>query len=152
MDSTAPRNELYRQLLNSGYSTATGGVIYSGDETLKKGKYLFYGLNPGGDGGHSIEQDFKKKHLDLIDSSYNHTVSRIIAPSDRSKRHYHYASWCIQLSGWKVEKSRRCDLQEGGTWQLELPRNNRTASRQESFADKPATLQPVRYRLSPRNH
>ncbi|MDE2699455.1 MAG: hypothetical protein OXI59_12305 [Gemmatimonadota bacterium] len=62
------------KLLASNLSNETGGVIYSGDETLAKGKYLFFGLNPGGGKGHSIKEDFKRKHICLQNAEYNHIL------------------------------------------------------------------------------
>ena len=48
MELSQIKSELMFQLNESGTASDPGAAIYSGDETLKKGKYLFFGLNPGG--------------------------------------------------------------------------------------------------------
>lgn len=68
------KNQLLQKLIDSKLSNEIGGVIYSGDETLDKGKYLFLGLNPGGEGGHTIRQDFENKHVKCNRADYNHML------------------------------------------------------------------------------
>ena len=48
MEVAQIKSKLMLQLKESGTANHPGAAIYSGDETLKKGTYLFFGLNPGG--------------------------------------------------------------------------------------------------------
>lgn len=83
MNHADAKQGLFQRIQESGYSRHTGGVIYSGDETLAKGKYLFFGLNVGGDGGHSIERDFKRKHIEGVMANYNHMLDGEFDPGGR---------------------------------------------------------------------
>ena len=57
------KSELMFQLNESGIANDPGAAIYSGDETLKKGTYLFFGLNPGGVANETatVQQHFSRK-------------------------------------------------------------------------------------------
>ena len=48
MELAQIKSKLILQLEESGTANYPGAAIYSGDETLAKGTYLFFGLNPGG--------------------------------------------------------------------------------------------------------
>ncbi len=63
MELTQIKTELMFQLNESGIANDPGAAIYSGDETLKKGTYLFFGLNPGGVANETetVQQHFSRK-------------------------------------------------------------------------------------------
>ena len=63
MELSQTKSELMFQLNESGTANDPGAAIYSGDETLKKGKYLFFGLNPGGVANETetVQQHFSRK-------------------------------------------------------------------------------------------
>ena len=63
MQLTQIKSELMFQLHETGVANDPGAAIYSGDETLKKGSYLFFGLNPGGVANETetVQQHFSRK-------------------------------------------------------------------------------------------
>ena len=64
MELTQIKSELMFQLHETGIADDPGAAIYSGDETLEKGKYLFFGLNPGGveNETQTVKQHFSQKN------------------------------------------------------------------------------------------
>ena len=63
METYEIKNELFNRLDATNLLDEPGAALYSGDETLTKGTYLFFGLNPGGVENEiqTIKQHFEKQ-------------------------------------------------------------------------------------------
>ena len=68
------------------YAEEPGSILYSGDETIKKGKYYFLGANPGGHSDEALDNDTISNQLYRINSSptFNEYFDAIWQPGNKT--------------------------------------------------------------------
>ena len=82
MELETIKSGLFEKLIEAQIIDEPGAVIYSGDETLRPGKYLFFGLNPGGT---KDEDETIRQHFTLRASNHNEYVDGVWSPGGYSR-------------------------------------------------------------------